>query len=229
MLNCHEFETLGPGFGRDAALKSEAEEHLRHCSRCAALHELWLELRGSLRALASETQSAETPQRVEMALRDAVRAALPQPVLRRLMPAWRWSLAATAAVALLATWFVPRIWKPGSTPATPPQVASQIPLAPSPTEATNPGTQPQPASPSAESADTSQRSESAANGDEFVALPYAALASVSDDTSVVRVRMQRGALGAFGLPVNEERADEWVMVDLLVSADGEPQAVRLSP
>jgi len=43
----------------------------------------------------------------------------------------------------------------------------------------------------------------------------------------VRVRMQRGALGALGLPVNEERAGEWIQVDLLVGNDGLPQAVRL--
>jgi hypothetical protein len=47
------------------------------------------------------------------------------------------------------------------------------------------------------------------------------------DGSVVRVRMQRGALGDLGLPVNEERANEWIQVDLLVGQDGQPQAVRL--
>jgi hypothetical protein len=41
------------------------------------------------------------------------------------------------------------------------------------------------------------------------------------------VRMQRGELGALGLPVNEERAAEWIQVDLLVGNDGLPQAVRL--
>jgi hypothetical protein len=39
--------------------------------------------------------------------------------------------------------------------------------------------------------------------------------------------MQRGALGAFGLPVNEDRANEWIQVDLLVGNDGLPEAVRL--
>jgi hypothetical protein len=43
----------------------------------------------------------------------------------------------------------------------------------------------------------------------------------------VRVRMQRGALGELGLPVNEERANEWIQVDLFVGQDGQPQAVRL--
>jgi hypothetical protein len=42
------------------------------------------------------------------------------------------------------------------------------------------------------------------------------------------VRMQRSSLGALGLPVNEERAGEWIQVDLLVGNDGLPQAVRLA-
>lgn len=48
------------------------------------------------------------------------------------------------------------------------------------------------------------------------------------DGAIMRVRMQRGALGALGLPVNEECAGEWILVDLLVAADGQPQAVRLA-
>jgi len=40
--------------------------------------------------------------------------------------------------------------------------------------------------------------------------------------------MQRGSLGALGLPVNEESAGEWIQVDLLVGNDGLPQAVRLA-
>jgi hypothetical protein len=50
----------------------------------------------------------------------------------------------------------------------------------------------------------------------------------SEDGEILRVRMQRGALGSFGLPVNEERAGEWIQVDLLVGNDGLPEAVRLS-
>jgi hypothetical protein len=50
----------------------------------------------------------------------------------------------------------------------------------------------------------------------------------SDGGEILRVRLQRGALGSFGLPVNEERAGEWIQVDLLVGNDGWPQAVRLA-
>ena len=49
----------------------------------------------------------------------------------------------------------------------------------------------------------------------------------SEDGAVVRLGMQRASLAAFGLPVNEERAGDWIQVDVLVAGDGSPQAVRL--
>jgi hypothetical protein len=61
---------------------------------------------------------------------------------------------------------------------------------------------------------------------DFTLLP-GALPADTDDSAIVRVRMQRSTLGALGLPVNEERAAEWIQVDLLVGEDGLPQAVRL--
>jgi hypothetical protein len=60
----------------------------------------------------------------------------------------------------------------------------------------------------------------------FTFLP-GAFAADTDEAAILRVRMQRGSLGALGLPVNEERASEWIQVDLLVGDDGLPQAVRL--
>src|SRR6266446_3301207 len=60
----------------------------------------------------------------------------------------------------------------------------------------------------------------------FTFLP-GAFAADTDEAAILHVRMQRSALGALGLPVNEERAGEWIQVDLLVGDDGLPQAVRL--
>ena len=63
--------------------------------------------------------------------------------------------------------------------------------------------------------------------DGFTALP-GAISADNEDASIVRVRMQRSSLGAFGLAVNEERAADWIQVDLLVGNDGLPEAVRLA-
>lgn len=65
------------------------------------------------------------------------------------------------------------------------------------------------------------------NADDFLALP-GRMAFENEDASVVRVRMQRGGLSALGLPVNPERANEWIQVELLVGEDGQPEAVRLA-
>jgi len=61
---------------------------------------------------------------------------------------------------------------------------------------------------------------------DFTLLP-SALSADTADAAILRVRLQRGSLGSLGLPVNEERAAEWIQVDLLVGNDGLPQAVRL--
>jgi hypothetical protein len=64
------------------------------------------------------------------------------------------------------------------------------------------------------------------DGDEFALIPGAIPGSL-DDTTVVRVQMRRGSLGALGLTVNEEHANDIVQVDLLLGADWQPQAYRL--
>jgi hypothetical protein len=63
------------------------------------------------------------------------------------------------------------------------------------------------------------------NSGDFTMLP-GSLPQETDDAAIVRVRMQRGALSSFGLPVNEERLSDWIQVDLLVGQDGQPKAVR---
>jgi hypothetical protein len=60
----------------------------------------------------------------------------------------------------------------------------------------------------------------------FTRLP-GSMPSPYENQSILQVRMQRGALGRFGLPVAQDRAAEWVQVDFLIGEDGLPQAVRL--
>jgi hypothetical protein len=66
----------------------------------------------------------------------------------------------------------------------------------------------------------------AANSGDFAILPGSIPPSLGDAT-VVRVQMQRSALSALGLTVNEEHGADWIQVDLLVGDEGLPQAVRL--
>jgi hypothetical protein len=61
---------------------------------------------------------------------------------------------------------------------------------------------------------------------DFTLLPGSVPSSM-EGAMVVHVEMQRAALGALGLTVNEEHAADLIQVDLLVGDDGQPQAVRL--
>jgi len=227
MMTCQEFESLGPDFERHPVSRAAAEEHLRSCPRCSALLGSWKDLDGELRALARETSSAAAPLRVELALREAVRGLRPQPRAGRLVPVWLLGPAATAAVAFFAAWYVLRaphapqkLANPSSSlAAQPPKDVSAAGEELS-QKASGPQMQGPRRNPSAPAAQDS--------AGEFLALPYALPVTSADDASVIRVRLQRAALGAFGLPVNEERAAEWVMVDLLIGADGQPEAFRLA-
>ncbi len=225
MMTCDEFEALGLDLNRNPARRAEAEEHLGSCARCAAWLESCQELRADLRALARETEILETPMVVELALREVVRAQRPQP--RQWMPKWAWGLTAATVVALI-TWLSWSLAGPmGPTPGpSATQVAETPSTRPSPAPVGLNGGVAAPVTPARHPAAENVAALTAAD-DGFVALPYAVPSFAEDDSSVVRVRMQRAGLGALGLPVNEERAGEWVMVDLLVGVDGEAQAVRL--
>ena len=50
--------------------------------------------------------------------------------------------------------------------------------------------------------------------------------TTNEEMQVVRVKLPRQVLAAFGLPVNEARADERVTADVLLGADGLAHAVR---
>lgn len=239
MMTCDEFEALGPDFSRDAERAADAQEHLARCPRCSALHDSWQELGGVLREMARTTRSAETPLHVELFLREAVHGLRSHSLRRRLLPLWTWGLAVTAAVAVLVVWAAWRTqwFAQGPVNSTPPIVTQRLPVAPpvlrQPSQAQPPLQRGVKSSetPPAQKRPPRDRPvpwDAHTAADDFVALPYSSPVLATDDATIVRVRMQRAALGALGFPVNEERADEWVMVDLLVGADGEPQAVRLS-
>lgn len=69
--------------------------------------------------------------------------------------------------------------------------------------------------------------EFASDATAFIALPDADGPTSLDDDAVVRVVMSRAALASFGLPVEAMEGDGTVRADLIVSADGTPQAIRL--
>jgi hypothetical protein len=240
-MNCEEFEAIGLGAERDASLSEvarvAAREHAGTCSRCAALQDSWQAAGMELRSFGEDTILAQAPPRVEMRLRQEFRTRHVTLRVRRAAVVTGWALATAAALAGAVSW---RNWRHNQREETTNHVIS-VPATNGSTEGNSaestsatgtnretpaevPNETPQRTSPGAAARTETLVADNELSG--FTFLP-GAVATDADDAAILRVRMQRGTLGTLGLPVNEERASEWIQVDLLVGDDGSPQAVRL--
>jgi hypothetical protein len=233
MMNCEEFELRGLDLDRaDADPKegSEAAAHARVCGHCSALLESWREVKGDLRLLREATRVDSAPARVEMRLRQELRTRREARVPRSAVTISAWALAAAAVLIGAVSWGV---WQRARHQEMS-KVEVAAPSAPTQTPDSRDTTVSEPSTENALRAEPRRKSgttNAAVAKDEdsgkFTLLP-GSLPSETEEAAIVRVRMQRGALGALGFPVNEERAGEWIQVDLLVGNDGLPQAVRLA-
>jgi hypothetical protein len=218
-MNCAEFAAIGLDLDRGGefarAQQAAAREHSAACPRCAALAESWEAARVELRLLTAATNLAETPPRVEMRLRQEFRTRHQTLKTRRAAVVASWALAAAVLLAVGISWTRWRAqhFAPAGNSATKSAAQTSNPPVAGETSA---------ATMASESATLVADNEE----DGFTALP-GAISADNEDASIVRVRMQRSSLGAFGLAVNEERASDWIQVDLLVGDDGLPQAVRI--
>jgi anti-sigma factor RsiW len=225
-MKCEEFEAIGLDAERDSSLseaeRAAAREHAATCSHCAALQDSWEAAGTELRAFAEDTVMAQAPARVEMRLRQEFRTQHVTLKVRRTAVLAAWALATAAVLVGAVSWVN---WRRNSSNVVvnhPKSSQSATNSAASSANSANnretPAVQP-------DSADS--ETLMADNGlSDFTLLP-GALPADTLDAAILRVRMQRSSLGALGLPVNEERAGEWIQVDLLVGNDGLPQAVRL--
>lgn len=218
-MNCDQLEAIVLDFEQDGALdsveKAAALAHLSQCPRCAALQESWKAAAEDLRALGRETAEASAPARVEMRLLQEFRTRHRTLVARRGAVLAAWALAAAAVLVAAVGWWS---WQQSRRA----NIAGQHVATPNPLAAAgvdHPSIQ--------ESGNSSASVSSGDNLDDFTPLP-GTLPGESDQAAILRVRMQRASLGALGLPVNEQRAGDWIQVDLLVGNDGLPQAVRLA-
>jgi hypothetical protein len=218
-MKCEEFEAIGlerSGVGMnelDTALRQEAAQHASQCAGCAALQESWREARGALQALREATRDARTPQRVEMRLQQEFQMRH-RTIKRRSTAIFAaWALATAAVLFAGVSWWNWRLTQTHDTAAK--NDVKPNATVPTVTPAVNP-------------IETSEEPTLIADNNigDFTLLPDS-LPQETDDSAIVRVGMQRGALSALGLQVNEERANDWIQVDLLVGEDGLPKAVRL--
>ena len=216
-MNCEQAEALALDLDRNGAVQPEeraaALAHVSRCARCAALQESWEGARKELRSLAVETADAQAPERVKMRLMLEIRTQHRKATAKRMGFVAAWALAGAAVtVMVVGFWNVAKSRRVNS-------AGQNLSAAHNAGNATNS---------TAQVLGTGDVAAELTNDDDFTLLP-GALPNDTDDSAIVRVRMQRGSLNVLGFPVNEQRASEWIQVDLLVGNDGLPQAVRMAP
>jgi hypothetical protein len=233
-MDCEEFELRGLDLDRNDADSQEAAAAARHaevCGSCNAMLQSWREVKTDLRLLRESTRLDSAPARVEMRLKQELRTRREARVPRSAVAVAAWAFAAAAVLVGVVGWgtwqrarhqqqeFSKQKIAVPSVPAQTPMDIDRDALASRRENASQ-----------TEVRNAPRNAKLGAAKDEdpgkFTLLP-GSLPTETEDAAIVRVRMQRGALGTLGLPVNEERAGEWIQVDLLVSNDGLPQAVRL--
>jgi hypothetical protein len=219
-MTCEEFAMAGLELRASAdngPLQQAAREHLRDCPHCAALHENWQALRDHLHALGVESRDAEPASRVEMRLLQEFRTKHRTMRTQSTAAVAAWALAAAAVLLGTVSWIN---WRRQEATTA----ARSHGLVKAKGTAQSNANPPSVTGPAAmELGDVVV----AANSGDFAILPGSIPPSLGDAT-VVRVQMQRSALAALGLTVNEEHGADWIQVDLLVGDDGLPQAVRLA-
>ena len=207
MMSCEEFERFGLDMDRRDVKPEEAAlaaEHAANCPHCDSLLASWREVKADLRLLRETTLLESAPSRVEMRLKQELRTRRETRVPRRTFAVASWALAAAAVLAVAVVWLQKHESISGKKNAGAPVVATQ----------------------GSGNADNAFLLAADYDSSAFTALP-ASMPSASSDESMLQVRLQRGALMQFGLPVEPERASEWVDVDFLVGEDGQPIGVRL--
>jgi sulfur transfer complex TusBCD TusB component (DsrH family) len=217
-MTCEEFATAGLDLGankklapEDGLLLAAARKHAQECAHCAALQENWLALRADLNALGLETSADESAPRVEMRLLQEFRTKHTTMKARRTGVVAAWMLAAAAVLISAISWVNWRNDRAGFFGAA--KTAAVVTGAGKSVVASGP--------------EIGETLIAANDSDEFTLVP-GNMPGDFDDTTLVHVQMERGALGALGFTVNEEHASDVIQVDLLVGNDGQPQAVRLA-
>jgi hypothetical protein len=229
-MNCEEFEILGLDSRRDDSISDDcrqrALQHARVCGRCAALGASWTAAQVELAALAERSRILRVPARVETRVLQQFRLKHQPRQERRFLRLATWALAAAAViVCALGIWDWHK-WRQGSLRNN---IAAHS--VPGRNRVSSPATGLSLNDTSSVADDpeiliAGNEGNDGNGGNDFTQLPGSSLQEM-EDGAIVRVGMERASLAAFGLPVNEDDASDWIQVDLLVGGDGSAQAVRL--
>lgn len=229
-MDCSQFEDFVHELDRPgtqgAELREKALAHAETCGRCAVLLTESESLDFALGRVADETGRNAAPPRVEAALLQEFRVAKVANARRRVRRQIA-SIGVAAALFLalglsLRHRLAPPAADPGSTAVEKASAAAASGLVAQSHQASQ--LQPDASSKTGSAANSAQDAEFA---EDFTPLPYADDPSMQEGGAVVRVILSRSALESFGVPVSDVGSSERVPADLIVSADGTPEAIRL--
>lgn len=251
-MNCQDFETVLVEIARarlmDALARERGLEHAETCVHCAALLTEERALSAQLRALSAAARAEALPAQIETALLAAFRQRAVAPAAAPVTPNKRNWLLAVAALLLLGLGLSLAGWiaappEPATTAgaSTPKAINSPAPKVSETPGKSEPGA-PQTARFNAEAkVERPQRrwlravGHQSPNADgqprelvsEFFSVIQGSELIPLEGGQIVRVRMPRANLIPLGIHFNQERADEIIQADVLVSHDGLARAIRL--
>jgi hypothetical protein len=238
-MNCTEFDEIvhdldrpslaGDGERSAGGTGSQSEAALAHaesCSRCARLLTEVEGLNFALRAIASSDAQLAAPVRLQASLLREFRASAQSngnAMAKRRIHRW-YGAAAIAAMALLGLGLMrvrmglePRPTIQNSSTAG----TAQAPFTKTPLPMGNAVIRP---AATQKNGGDNLGTEDAST---FYPLPYADDSASFDGGAVIRVSVPRSALASWGLPVSGIGGSGPIPADVVVSADGTPQAIRL--
>ena len=236
-MKCSEFEEIVHELDRPGTkgneLREEALIHAESCGNCGVLLTETESLDFGLARIANEPNRSAASSRVEAALLQEFRRAKKTSERRRM----QWRIAAigvAAAVFLVLGISLQHFYAPshergfGSQPSVAKSVAeADQPSTESPRNVVQDNVKGGAAAthvPPAPQASESDETEVAQN---FTPLPYADDPSMMEGGAVVRVILSRSALASLGMPLSGIENRDQIPADLVVSADGTPEAIRL--
>jgi hypothetical protein len=185
----------------------------------------------ALTRIANDAGRSAASSRVETALFQEFQRTKGKSARRRMQ--WRMAVIGVAAALFLVLGLsLQRFYAPsrdpraGSQPNLPKSAAERSASAAPAQKTVQDSTQSKSKTPqiAAQASDELDEAEVAQN---FTPLPYADDPSMIEGGSVVRVILTRSALASFGMPLTGVENAEQIPADLVVSADGTPEAIRL--
>lgn len=224
-MNCAEFQEILHDMDRSGtagpAMRESALAHAESCGLCGVLLTESEALDFGLHTVAMRGETRTAPLRVEAALLSEFRKRHPGPQPRRFD--WYVAVAALAAVWLLAVGLI-RV----RVGVAPNQSSRGTPLAgkSAPNTAAGNGSSASDVNSASDSGGLNELASSD-EGTDFVRLPYADDTASLEGGAVIRVAMPRSTLASWGLPVSGVAGTDRIPAELVVSADGMPQAIRL--